>query len=191
MDYIKHPLEDTLLFEKPMPVAWEGFDLSCAPGVFAPFNHTNENLLRVLLSLDDAIKEHDDGIKEVSHELQRVEAKLDLLLQWLGQWVATTQGVPPEVPVVLSESGLSVILANSGRASVIEVGLGLLFHVYLDKHYPQALHLPAEVYSVEQTPAGCLVVVRFAGLHTDVYDLIEKFIFREHRRRIAASKRNP
>lgn len=191
MDYIKHPLEDTLVYEQSLPVAWEPFSLTADPGFIASCNRSNENLLKVLLSLDDPGKEHDDSGREVSHELQRIEAKVDLLLQWLGKWVASTQGIPPEAPVCLSEAGVKLALPPSAAASAIDVGDGLLFHVYLDRHYPQALQLPCEVYSVEHQGDASVVIGSFSGLHADVSDLIEKFIFREHRRKIAASKRSP
>ena len=191
MNFIKHPLEDTLVYEQTLPLAWELFDLATEAAVFATFSRNNENLLKVLLGTDDIGKDHEEGGRETSHELQRIEAKVDLLLQWLGQWVATTQGIPPETAVSFSDAGIKVTLPQTGVVSAIEVGHGVLFHVYLDKHYPQALHLPGEVYAVEQAANQSTIVATFTGLHPDTYDLIEKFIFREHRRKIAASKRNP
>ena len=177
------PLKDQLVYEQSLPLKWEAVDIEARSFSVVDINSSNENFLRMLLSLDDTKKEYDDS-SEHAQEFQRIDAKLNVLLDWLGKWVTETQGVPDEVEIKLSESGIALSLSTE-----VDVGATLLFHVHLSRSYPQALYLPCKVLSVENTSDGSAITAEFLGLTIDVCNLIEKFIFREHRRNIAAHKR--
>lgn len=184
MGIVKNPLEDTLLYEKTLPVKWCAFGLLSSEQSLTEINRDNEILLHVLLGQEESIRETDDTRHESSLELQRLDAKLNLLLSWMGQWLVSSQGVPESHPIRLSEQGIGLDLPIT-----INVGETLLLEVYLNTQFPQPIRLPCVVYAVNDTTTGREIIANFTGLTTEVHDLIEKFIFRHHRRLVALRRK--
>ena len=184
MSIVKNPFEDTLVYEQQLPVKWSAFDPQANEYTLTEMSHDNETLLHVLLGQDEGSKELEDSRYESSQELQRLDAKVNLLLQWVGQWISSAQGVPTAQSLRLSERGAEVEVPFT-----INVGETLLLEVYLNVQFPQPIKLPCEVFSVEPTSTGTRVVVCFTGLTTEVHNLIEKFIFRHHRRLVALRRK--
>jgi len=184
MSIVKNPFEDTLVYEQDLPLKWTAFDPQANEQALINLNRDNEVLLHVLLGQADGNREPDDNRHETNLELQRLDAKINLLLHWVGQWLATTQGVPESRPVRLTERGIEV-----GVPFAINVGETLLLELYLNAHFPQPVKLPCEVYSVDHSTAGTQMVACFTGLTMEVHDLIEKLIFRHHRRLVALHRK--
>ena len=185
MSIVKNPFEDTLVYEQQLPVKWSAFDPKVSENTLTEMSHDNETLLHVLLGQDEGSKELEESRHESSQELQRLDAKVNLLLQWVGQWLSSTQGAPASQSLRLSERGAEVEVPFT-----INVGEMLLLEVYLNAQFPQPIKLPCEVFSVEPTSSGgTRVVACFTGLTTEVHDLIEKFIFRHHRRLVALRRK--
>lgn len=184
MSIVKNPLEDTLVYEQRLPVAWHAFDPAASENELAEMNHDNEIFLHVLLGQDEGGREPEENRYEMSQEWQRLDAKVNLLLQWVGQWISSTQGMPESQPLRLSEQGIELDVPFA-----VNVGENLLLQVYLNAQFPQPLKLPCEVFAVQHTPAGTHMVASFVGLNSEVHDLIEKFIFRHHRRLVALRRK--
>lgn len=184
MGIVKNPLEDILLYEQTLPVKWDAFDLEGSEQRLSEINRDNELLLHVLLGQDDVLRESEDNRHESNLELQRLDAKLNLLLSWLGQWLVSNQGLPETRPISISEQGVGLILPITK-----DVGESLLLEVYLNSQFPQPIRLPCVIYAANDTPTGRNIIASFTGLTTEVHDLIEKFIFRHHRRLVALRRK--
>jgi hypothetical protein len=184
MSVVNNPFEDTLVYEHHLPVKWSAFDPDASHNELAQISHDNEIFLHVLLGLDEGSREAEESRHELAHELQRLDAKVNLLLQWVGQWLSAAQGLPESRALRLSERGIELDVPFT-----INVGETLLLQVYLNAQFPQPIKLPCEIFSVRHTQGGTHMVASFVGLTSEVHDLIEKFIFRHHRRLVALQRK--
>jgi hypothetical protein len=116
---------------------------------------------------------------ELAAPLLRLNQKLDLALELLGQLLARERVLPPPVPVSVSARGVSW-----RPDPVPTAGPGLLM-LHLLPHVPKALELPA---LLQPRPDGT-VVAEFHGVEPALGDALERFVFRRHRRAIAQAKR--
>ncbi len=177
-------LGDGLIFEELLPLAWQPGPLSEGLAL-ARLNADNHQLLGAEASLDD-VRVH-EALKDESpalvHELQRLEFKLNILLRLTAELAMRNTNLPAPQAVRMSARGLEW----TGAAAPAAGETGLL-SAYINPAIPQPLkfaciaageHLNGGVRSVE---------LRFTGLSDPVVDLLEKLIFRHHRRLVAGAR---
>jgi hypothetical protein len=70
---------------------------------------------------------------------------------------------------------------------VMRGDVGLL-HIYINRTLPQALKIPCEVTGERAQDGTRVAQLRFRDLSEAVVDMLEKLIFRHHRRRVAGAK---
>jgi hypothetical protein len=171
---------DKLAYEDLLPVRWrpQGEAVSDLQG-----QQYAERNLRVLQACD-ALEEQGrlekaDDESPHSADILRLDMKLNLLLDLVGQLLASEQRAQA-VQIRFNAMG-----AHFAWPQALAVGsLGIL-DVTLRDIVVQPLQLPAEV--VSGAPAG-QVRVRFLALGETVADHIEKLVFRRHRRKIAGAR---
>jgi hypothetical protein len=61
-------------------------------------------------------------------------------------------------------------------------------HLYVSRYFPQPLALPVRVLGASTDAEGRWLGVAFEGLTPAVIDLIERMIFRHHRRLVAGTR---
>ncbi len=177
-------LGDGLTFEDFLPLSWtpgalpEGVELG-------RLNADNQQLLGAESSLDE-VRVH-EALKDESpallHELQRLEFKLNVLLRLTTEIARQNCRLPPPRQFKLWAGGLEWPGADApaeGTSGVLDL--------YINSTLPQPLRLPA---IAERPPGAAATQLRFSGLSEPVVDLIEKLIFRQHRRLVAGSKTVP
>ena len=140
-----------------------------------------ERLLRDLAMVEERRGEHEDPAHPPDPALRRLEAKLDLTLQLLAQALPALAGPPPR-PVRLSAAGVRFegptgVAAAVGSLAVLawQPGEGL----------PLTLHLPVTCLA----QGGGRSWWRFDALPPSLADLLERHVFRLHRRGLAAQRR--
>lgn len=139
-----------------------------------------ERLLRDLAMIEERRVETEDSSHPSDPGLRRLEAKVDLALQLLAQALPGSAGSLPSA-VRLSAVGVrfdaSPPLAVSGAVAVLawRPGEGL----------PLSLQLPVLCLAV----AGERSWWRFGTLSPTLVDLLERHVFRLHRRGLAAQRR--
>jgi len=166
-----------LVLEDRLPLRWRVFE---TPGAAQPLQFANEETLRVILSLDEHHVEASDENPEFAHEIQRLETKINLILELVSQILARQLQLPEALPVRLSAHEIEWQTATAPAA-----GSAVLIEAYACPRYPRPLFLPA---TVKESGGGRVRAV-FDDLGTPVQDLLEKLIFRHHRRLIAAARR--
>jgi hypothetical protein len=166
-----------LVLEDRLPLHWR---LSEAPGGAPPPPLSNEETLRVILSFDEHHVEASDENPEFAHEIQRLETKINLILELVSQVLARQLHLPEALPVRLSAHEIEWQTATAPAT-----GSSVLLEIYVCTRYPRPLLLPATV----QGFAGGRVRAVFDDLGESVQELLEKLIFRHHRRQIAATRR--
>jgi hypothetical protein len=177
-------LGDGLIFEESLPVVF-------TPGVLADgvqlarLNADNHQLLGAESSLDE-VRVH-EALKDESpallHELQRLEYKVNILLRLTAELALRSSGLPAAARVRMSPRALEWF----GEHRVATDAAGLL-SIYINPALPQPLKIPSIVAGEAAVDGARATVFRFVGLSDAVVDMIEKLIFRHHRRLVAGAK---
>lgn len=173
-----------LIFEEMLPLSWVAGPLLQGPPL-ARLNADNHQLLSAESTLDDvriseALKEESQALV---HELQRLEYKLNILLRLTADLAARASPLPAAQRVRLGERGLEWF----GAAAPPVGGTGLLL-VYINAALPQPLKIPCVVTGERVQDSERVAQLHFRDLSNAVVDMIEKLIFRHHRRLVAGAK---
>ena len=164
-----------------LPINWHSW--AGSPDETGRQRQVNEEILRVILSLDE--HPHGDPNDEdsaLTQELVRLESKLNLVLELVGQLLVKQLALPPAVPVQLYAGGLDWQTATPPPA-----GSRILIEIYPCNRFPRPLQLPAVV---RPAPRTGWAAAGFEDLGEVVQNQLEMLIFRHHRRRVAAARRS-
>jgi hypothetical protein len=175
-------LYEELAFQDVLPVVWRQMPNPADRDMAAGFTERNLQVLQAW----DAMDEHGpvdkpDEAAPYAADILRLDLKINLLLDMVGQILAANRPRPPAVPVRFNALGGMW----RGTGPLPEAGEQGVAEIYLHDALAQPLRLPGRVTNV--TPDGH-VKVRFAPVGEAVADLIEKLAFRRHRRQIAGSR---
>ena len=180
-------LGDGLIVEDSLPVAWSPGPLPDGAAL-ARLNADNHQLLSAEASFDE-VRVHDalkDESSALVHELQRLEFKLNVLLRLTGELAVRNSALPQPRRVRLSSHGLEWF--GAGGSSIGDTGL---LSVYVNSALPQALKVPATLASDRAADDQRVAQFLFTGLSEATLDLLEKLIFRRHRRMVAGARLPP
>lgn len=168
-------------FQAELPVAWEPLPGPPSEVGEVSGNLANEELLGNLLILDEAIAEPEEDTQQ--EHWRRVEAKLDLMLSLLGEMLAGQRGLPAARPVRLG--GDVLCIDGITDQPLPAAGEWLRVQLYLMPGIPRPLMVAAEVLPTE---APDRLLLRLTGLPETTQNLLERFVFRQHRRAIAQAR---
>ena len=177
-------LGDGLIFEELLPLAWVAGPLPQG-SILARLNADNHQLLGAESTLDEvrvseALKEESPALL---HELQRLEYKLNILLRLTAQLASHSSPLPAAQLTRLDSRGLEWI----GEAAPAVGSTGLL-HVYINPALPQPLKIPCIVAGERMHDGERVAQLCFRDLSDAVVEMLEKLIFRHHRRLVAGAK---
>lgn len=175
-------LYEELAVQDVLPVSWRALPGPVEPDVVAGYGERNVWLLQAREAMDQlGLVESQDEDPGHAADLMRLELKINLLLELVGQILATNRPRPNAVPVRFN--ALGAVWRGSG--ALPEAGAQGVAEIYLHACLAEPLRLFGRISSV--TPDGH-VKVRFAPVGETVGDLLEKLAFRRHRRQIAGSR---
>lgn len=148
----------------------------------AQLEHEASALLASLLVIEDSggTRTSGEDEAEAGPDLQRLERKLDLVLELLSARLLDA-GAPPERAVQLSAVGARWNVAGA----VPSTGSAGIASIHVHRLLPRALRLPAEVLADEQ---GWLRL-RFLGVGEGCRELLVRHVFQQHRRQLAGARR--
>lgn len=178
-------LGDGLIFEELLPLEW--FPGTLPRGIeLARLNGDNHQLLGAESTLEE-VRVSEAVSKEESsalvHELQRLEYKLNVLLRLTAELAAHSKPLPAPQRVRLSARALEWFEPPS-----IKRGDTGLLHVYINRTLPQPLKIPCVVAGERMQDGARVAQLVFRDLSDAVVDMLEKLIFRHHRRRVAGAR---
>lgn len=176
---VNDPLQQGLVCEDEMPLAWAVVQSLPSAQQLAGRNVSNEALIRACEALEDTHRQPEDS-SEIAHELLRIESKLNLVLELLGDWLRA-QGDPPPVRAVRFNAAGIEWQGPDGPPA----GANVRISFHLCQAFPKPLQLFGEVMESETANGTVRTVVRFLGVSEVVADGLERFIFRRHRREVA------
>lgn len=174
--------EQGLSYGADLPLEWQSRAEPHSDVQLQQINAAAEQSLRLLSALEEhhpeSLDEHGTG-----QELARLEFKVNLLLDLVSHLLAQQQNLPQACPVRISSLGLEW---HSERAAAPPGTPGEVV-LYINPELARPVRLPARIGTPSQGGEGGTVAV-FEGLSDGVVDLLEKMIFRRHRRQIAQSR---
>ncbi len=181
------PSAPGLIFTGRLPLAWR--EVSDPPDDVErrALERANLTILHTLFALDiHAGDSGDDPIALVNAtELKRLDFKVGLLLELVGQLLARQQDIPPERTLTLTVNGLDW---RETDASPAVDGL-LRLELYCNLGYPRPLILHARIAETVPSAGGWQVRTRFHEPGEPLREALERYIFLQHRRAIANSRR--
>ncbi len=173
-----------LTYEDTLPLRWVAATVAPSDAQQVRIQESNAEVLRAVAFLEEhqgeAVLEHDP----ITQELQRMDFKINLLLDLVGQVLAHHSTLPEPLPVSLSAKAIQ------WDAQVApDLGSHLNVEFFLSRKYPRPIMFYGQVQQVNTVPGGFRTTVALEGMSEVVRDWLEKFIFRHHRRSIAHSRR--
>jgi hypothetical protein len=174
-----------LVLEEYLPITWAAQNAPLDPIRIAGLQSASERVMNTVLALEDSAPEIVDEFPGKASELQRLDFKVNLLLDLVGQVVAHQLSLPPRAAVRLGADRIEWNSANPPAA-----GQMVVVQVYLNLRFPRPVNLLARVQSVSATPKGSIVRAVFESMEKSLKETLEKLIFRSHRRQVASHKQH-
>ena len=176
-------LETGLVCHETIPLSWSVVAEASLAEAQSSVVVVNEERLRVINSLDDYCSEAVEDHPALSHELQKLDFKLNLILEMVGQLVSA--GLQPQgvMPVVLSSKRLSWLCQEPPA-----LGSWLKIELFLHDRYPFPVIFFGRVDLVEEEEQGSRVELALQPLSEQGQEQFEKYLFRCHRRQIARAR---
>ncbi len=144
----------------------------------------NEDILRTIALLDEHFSEAGDEHDQTAQGMQRIDFKLNLVLDLVGQVLAHHLTLPESISVSFNTEAI-----QWEGSSAPDVSAGVKIELYVSRKYPRPIVLYGKVQAVQPMPGGFRVGVALEGLSEIVSDGLGKLIFRQHRRHVAHARR--
>jgi hypothetical protein len=172
-------LYDQMAYEDYMPLSWQA--LAVEPGLATLATLTDRNLKALQVCAVTEPHSAADAVDEklpFAAELHRLDSKLNLVMDVLGQLMAASVAMPPSTVTRFNALGARWQAVGDMPA----VGTRGLLKIHLQECLAQPLTFLAHITSVSDDG---LVRAQFTPPGEATADLIEKLAFRRHRRQVA------
>lgn len=166
-----------------LPVAVRALDAWPGEARLERINTSNEVLLRALVAMDALPVAHGEEHERHSEDIQRLEARVGLLLNLVARLVEAQQTLPDPLPVVYNARGMQVQLATPAG-----VGGEVAVDLYLSGLYPTPLQLFGVVAACDRKGDTWHVSLMLRGMTQAMRSELEKLVFRRHRRQVARQR---
>lgn len=172
-----------VLYETRVPLSWKPIKQQPDEHQQLALNDHNDTVLRTVLALEEVGSEHAEEGSGSVQDMVRIEAKVNLVLNLVGQLLAAQSAIPPKASVCLGAEFL-----EWSAPSVPEPGQWVLLELYLHPSYPRPLRMVGQIQEPTGRVSAPAAALTFAGMSEPVRDALEKLIFRHHRRAIAQTR---
>jgi hypothetical protein len=169
-------LYNELAYEEVRPVKWVPLAGSVDAAQAASFTERNVRLLQALAAIEDhGISDKPD---DATPDLARLDFKINLLLDLVGQLLVANRPQPAPVAIRFNAQGAVwhpiAPLPQAGGQGILEI--------HLRDFLAEPLRLLGTLIKVT---AAAEATVRFEPVGEPVAELLERLIFRHHRRHVA------
>lgn len=173
-----------LCYEDRLPLRWQPVGALPEPAGMLAVNRANEHLLHNLTAIEESrtAAGADEENQPTHQELQRLEHKLDLLMEMLGQLLGAQLALPEPVAARI---GADIMQWDCTAAQAPAPASVLRVEVFPDRRFPSPLVFFGAVEWVRPRDGGVRVELRYSGIGDTLRGALEKVIFRQHRRLVA------
>jgi hypothetical protein len=169
-------LYNELAYEEVRPVKWVPLTGSVDAAQAASFTERNVRLLQALAAIEDhGLSDKPD---DSTPDLVRLDFKINLLLDLVGQLLVANRPQPAPVAIRFNAQGA----VWHSAAPLPQVGGQGILEIHLRDFLAEPLRLMGTLAKVT---AAAEATVRFAPVGDPVAELLERLIFRHHRRHVA------
>lgn len=177
------PLGQGVFYQSQHPISWRYVESGAKLSEL--ICRDNERLLRFFSSSLPSSLELPEEQSLLHSEFQRLELKLDLLLEQVGLLLAQQTLLPEAVPLRLTAQELHWWAREApAPGETVQVA------VYLKEELHRPVILLGKVRECKAEANGHRILMRFTDLGEGVREELERFIFRWHRRHIAQARRS-
>ena len=176
------PLNSTIEWSGCIPLSWR----VVSPGYFdshrSQLNQSNEQVLLCLNHMEEHQGETRDDLGSENSYLKILDQKITMVMHLLQYYLTKNSQLPPSI-----QAGFNVNSIHWLQNEEHEIALGqtLVVDVYLNETFPRPLELPCKVHRLEEVESQQLIQCDILPMAENVVDLLEKLIFRHHRRSVA------
>ena len=176
-------LYEELAFQDVLPLLWRPMTTAIDRELTASFDERNLRLLQAWEAMDEHLPLEKQKVEDAPYaaDIMRLDMKINLLLDLVGQLLVANHPRPTPVPVRFNALGAMW----RGGGTLPEAGEQGIVEIYLRDSLSEPLRMAGRVTSV--TPEGG-IKVKFLPMGEAVSDLLEKLAFRRHRRQIAGTR---
>lgn len=159
-----------------LPLAWQ--DGQASPQQITEWMRENVTALHAIAALEGPSHERElDRTAGVDYTAARLEAKVDLMLQWVGKLLVAQHPLPPATEVMLGSQTVSwkcPIDLKPGQHGVLSL--------YLAPRMPMPLVFQVQI----QSCAAGQAQAQLLQLSEEAQDALDRTLFRYHRRALQA-----
>jgi len=178
-----NPLDEGLVCDDRLPLSWVSVDALPSDQQLTALNLSNEALIRACEGLEETHRPSEES-PELAHELARLDAKMNLVLELLGDWLHAQGKHPQACAVRFNALGIEWTSTEGPEPETLAE-----LSVYVCAAFPKPMVIYGQVVAREAAADGALrTVVRFEGVSDNLRDGLERLIFRRHRREVAHLK---
>jgi len=177
-----------LVYRDNIAVTWRYVDHALDAEHLARVNASNESFLRGVTALGEvpaAGVEADDGASGIGHELQRLDSKLNLLLELVSSLIYREADIAAPR---MAEVAADAVTWVAGDERLPEPGRTVFLELYIQRGLPKPLCCYGEVLPATDLKGQVAIAVRYLNLGGSAKAWLEKWIFRQHRREVAAQR---
>ncbi len=176
-------LGESIFLHQRVPLMWQRLDEEEIGGLVRQYNTDNEKILARLLALGESgLSLSSAETHEADTELARIEFKLNLLTDLVICLVSQQLKLPEPKDLRLFSEHLQWLCTDRPD---IEPGQNYLVSIWFNREYPRPVRLFCQCEDVSAGQEHFTVKCSYGNCSDTVIELLEKLIFRDHRRAIA------
>ncbi len=183
---MKEDIEESvtgLAYTDNMSISWKVVDYHPDDSHLALVNESNESFLRAVSAISEFTKDLSDVAPGLSHEIARLDLKLNLVLDLVSQLVYKQLDIPDICRVTVTSGEVMW-----GADNVPPPNKMIFVQLYIQHGTPKPLCFYGQVVTSVDDFASGKARVNFVGLSGPVQQWLDKLIFRHHRREVAFKK---
>jgi len=169
-----------LSFSDNCSIDWRVVDHALDDEHLSRVNDSNEFFLRAVAALGTVTGEHNEEEAALSAEIERLDRKINLVLDLVSQLVYEQMEIPERCRVTISARDIAWRETSPPPAGDV-----LFVRAYIQHGTPKPLCFYGEVTSTDRDARDGMCRVRYLGLSAAVENWLDKLIFRHHRREVA------
>jgi hypothetical protein len=175
-------LYEELAYQDVLPVVWRNLPVPVDNAIVSSYVDRNLRVLQACAAMEEhGATEKPDENSPHAADIMRLDFKINLLLDLVGQLMVANRPRPHPVPIRFNALGAQW----RGTSPLPEAGATGVAEIYLRDCVAEPLRLIGRVTNV--TPDG-QIKARFTPPGEPIADLLEKLAFRRHRRKIAETR---
>jgi hypothetical protein len=171
-----------VVFETRAPVSWFPLHNVLTSMELAEINQRVESVLHTVAGLDDQRIPLSDDASPIVQELARLDFKLSLLLDLVGDLASRSLDRPPLRRIQI---GARSVVWEDSCENVPAVDSWGKVELWIHPSYAHALSLPGRIKSVQEAGELARITVALSGLGESAQEMLERWIFLHHRRAVA------